>query len=116
VYCPEGSSLPQNVTVGSYSTGGNSTTRKAEEVCRVDGGNVGPGKDYTVQNDGTLKNLCPSRTRTVNDVVRPRPAQLIEVDLVTDIPNLPGQLLHVDYNVDPENEFKYDQGYPGNVR
>ncbi|GMH82064.1 hypothetical protein TL16_g09137 [Triparma laevis f. inornata] len=115
VYCPEGSGLPLNVTVGSYSVGGNSTTRVGEEVCAV-AGHVTPAGVYTVKNDAGDLNGCPSRTRSENDVgVRPRPAQLIDIDVVTDILNTPGQHVHVDYNIDPENEFKYEQGYPGNV-
>jgi hypothetical protein len=114
VYCPEGSGLPMNVTVGSYSVGGNATTRVNEEVCAV-AGHVSPAGEYTVKNDSGDKNLCPSRTRTSNDNVRPRPAQLMEVDKVTDIPNMPGQHVHVDYSIDPENEYRYESGYPGNV-
>ena len=99
-FCPEGSGLPQNVTLGWFSTGGNATTRSNQEKCRVDGF-VRPSREYTVGTNVDTLNNCPSRTRVTVDE--------------ENIRNRPHQTVDKDYNIDPENEFRYNFEYPDNV-
>lgn len=96
-YCPEGSGLPQNVTVGYYSVGGNSTTRHGQQQCVLTD-SVAPGKEFVVKNDGDTLNGCPSTTRLTTDDVQAYPQQI-----------------KVDYHIDPENEYKFTHEYPDDI-
>lgn len=106
-YCAEGSGRPSNVTLNFYSVGGNATTRTGQEECRVEGF-VRPSREYVVREDGGARNLCPSRTRTLDDEGDFN--KRFYKDDVRDY-----QTIDHDYNVDPENEFRFDHEYPGNI-
>lgn len=56
VYCPHGSPVPLSVSIGYYSTGGNSTTRYAQEKCVYsDTEGTPPAGDHRIK-------ICPSTT------------------------------------------------------
>ena len=96
-YCPEGSAIPHNVTIGYYSVGGNSTTRSWQVQCNVVD-TIMPGKEFVMKNDGAELNGCPSTTRVTGDDVQSYP-----------------QHINVDYHIDPENEYKYDHEWSADI-
>ncbi|GMH53582.1 hypothetical protein TrRE_jg872, partial [Triparma retinervis] len=105
-YCLEGSGRPSNVTLNHYSTGGNATTRTGQEKCNVQGF-VRPSREYVVRQDGNSQNLCPSRTRTLDDEGYRKRAYHGE--------QRGYQTVDHDYNIDPENEYKFDHEFGDNV-
>ena len=92
-YCPDGSGIPMNVSIGYYSVGGdNSTTRHGQTKCEAfdhNGGKSGGAGES--QLDLRMVGACPTTTRTADDVVRPIPKQL-----------------DVDYPVDADKEQRFD--------
>mmetsp|Transcript_17180 Transcript_17180/g.21407 ORF Transcript_17180/g.21407 Transcript_17180/m.21407 type:complete len:905 (-) Transcript_17180:437-3151(-) len=90
VYCPAGAARPFNVSVGYYSVGGTSTTRTSQRRCRA--------WQRTRPEGVTVSTKCPSTTRWQGTVVVAPPQQV-----------------DVDYDIDPEDQFRYDFQYPENI-
>lgn len=81
VYCPEGSGIPQDVSVGFYSVGGTVTTRTAQQRCNR--------YQRTPPFGPKIVELCPSSTRR-NDTIVP---------------------LDVDYYIHPDKQYQYNYIY-----